>query len=119
MNEIFLRKYLLSNLKGRYNGTENELRSVIDTAIRWAENQSYVLEYITDELRQRIVHFKYAKVDGTIREAWGTLKESLIERSSKDTLGSKNSCPNYVTYFDLTKNEWRCFKVANFLEILQ
>lgn len=58
----------------------------------------------------QIVKFYFQKVDGTLREAYGTLKESLLPttqgtgRKANDTL---------QTYFDTEKQEWRCFKKAN------
>ncbi len=62
----------------------------------------------------RIVKFYFTKVDGSIREAYGTLKESLLPatqgsgRKTNDTL---------QTYFDTEKQEWRCFKKANLLRM--
>ena len=58
-----------------------------------------------------IVRFYFRKVDGTIREAWGTLKESIIP----ETTGSDNRKKNETvqTYFDTEKQEWRCFKKLN------
>ncbi len=62
----------------------------------------------------RIVKFYFTKVDGSIREAYGTLKESLLPttqgsgRKTNDTL---------QTYFDTEKQEWRCYKKANLLRM--
>lgn len=61
------------------------------------------------EMQKGIVKFYYIKVDGTLREAFGTLKESLLppvtcERKPNVTL---------QTYFDTEKQEWRRYKVAN------
>lgn len=61
-----------------------------------------------------IVKFYFSKVDGTMREAYGTLKESMLPpvqgtgRKSNDTL---------QTYFDTEKQEYRCFKKANLVKI--
>ncbi len=61
-------------------------------------------------MQSKIVKFYFQKVDGTLREAYGTLKESLLPttqgtgRKANDTL---------QTYFDTEKQEWRCFKKAN------
>lgn len=61
-----------------------------------------------------IVKFYFQKVDGTRREAYGTLKESLLPttngsgRKANDTL---------QTYYDTEKQEWRCFKKANLIAI--
>lgn len=67
------------------------------------------------EMRNRIVKFYYQKVDGSIREAFGSLQEKLMpktkgtDRKVNDTL---------FTYFDTEKQEWRSFKKANLLTIL-
>lgn len=58
------------------------------------------------KLYKGVVKFKYQKLDGTIREAIGTLNPSLV--------GSEIS-PNREgeqVYFDLEKNDFRCFKKA-------
>ena len=48
-------------------------------------------------MHTEVVRFYYRKVDGTIREAWGTLRSDLVTPvEGKDT-----------------QNEWRCFKRLN------
>ncbi len=65
-------------------------------------------------MKTRIVKFYFQKVDGSIREAYGTLKENLIPA----TAGSGRKRNDTVsTYFDTEKGEWRCFKKANLLRI--
>lgn len=64
-------------------------------------------------LAQRIVKFYFQKVDGTIREAYGTLQEGRIPATG-DNRRNNNTLQ---TYFDTEKNEWRCFKKANLIEI--
>ena len=65
-------------------------------------------------MERRIVKFYFLKVDGTIREAYGTLKASILPetkgtgRKANDTL---------QTYFDTEKQEYRCFKKANLIGI--
>ncbi len=65
-------------------------------------------------MKQRIVKFYFQKVDGSVREAFGTLKETLLPptqgtgRKANDTL---------QTYFDTEKQEYRCFKKANLIKI--
>ena len=61
-----------------------------------------------------IVKFYYQKVDGSIREAYGTLKAGLVPQ----TLGTgRKTSPTVQTYFDTEKQEWRCFKIANLMRI--
>lgn len=66
-------------------------------------------------MKKRIVKFYFLKVDGSIREAYGTLKENLIPT----TVGSDRKRNDTVqTYFDTEKGEWRCFKKANLMNIV-
>jgi len=66
------------------------------------------------KMRKCIVKFYFQKVDGTVKEAYGTLKESLLPetkgtgRKANDTL---------QTYYDTEKGEFRCFKKANLVKI--
>lgn len=65
-------------------------------------------------MKTRIVKFYYQKVDGTIREAYGTLQESLLP----PTLGSgRKANETLQTYFDTEKMEYRCYKRANIISI--
>lgn len=66
-------------------------------------------------LKTRIVKFYFQKVDGSIREAYGTLKESLIPA----TTGSDRKRNDTVqVYYDTEKCEYRCFKKANLLNVI-
>lgn len=61
-----------------------------------------------------IVKFYFQKVDGSIREAYGTLKESLMpETKGKD----RKRNDTVQVYFDCEKQEYRCFKRANLIRI--
>ncbi len=57
-----------------------------------------------------IVRFYFRKVDGSIREAYGTLKPTLLPES-KGTGRKPND--TVQTYFDTEVQEYRCFKKAN------
>ena len=61
----------------------------------------------------RIVKFYFLKVDGTTREAYGTLKADIVPPTGD---GRK---PNATiqTYYDTEKAAWRCFKRANLLRM--
>ena len=65
-------------------------------------------------MRERIVKFYYQKVDGSIREAYGTLKEILIPATA-DSGRRKNDTVS--TYYDTEREEWRCFKKANLIKM--
>jgi len=60
-------------------------------------------------LKQGIVKFYFQKVDGTIREAWGTLKD--VEDKIKGTGKTKND--SVQVYFDTEKEQFRSFKKFN------
>ena len=63
----------------------------------------------------RIVKFYFQKVDGSIREAYGTLNASVVpETSGSDNRGKNDTVQ---TYFDTERQEWRSFKRANLLRI--
>ena len=65
-------------------------------------------------MKQRIVKFYFQKVDGSVREAYGTLKENLIPATSSD---NRKKNDTVATYFDTEKQSWRSFKKANLLNI--
>ncbi len=69
---------------------------------------------VKNQMKQRIVKFYFQKVDGSVREAYGTLRENLVPA----TAGSERKRNDTVqVFFDTEKNEWRCFKKANLLSI--
>lgn len=61
-------------------------------------------------MKNRIVKFYFQKVDGSIREAYGTLKESYLSASTR-TDRKRNDITQ--VFFDTEKQEWRCFKKMN------
>lgn len=65
-------------------------------------------------MKNRIVKFYFQKVDGSIREAYGTLKENVVPATSGD---NRKRNDTVQVYFDTEKQEWRCFKKANLVSI--
>ena len=66
----------------------------------------------------RIVRFYFQKVDGTIREAYGTLNSRRIPATT--TTGGRTTRKQNDTvqiYFDTEKQEWRSFKKLNLIRI--
>ena len=62
----------------------------------------------------RIVKFYFQKVDGTIREAYGTLNPSTVPATN----GSNRRQNDTVqVYFDTEVQDFRCFKRANLLRM--
>lgn len=66
------------------------------------------------QMKQKIVRFYYRKVSGEIREAFGSLQESLLPET-KGTGRKPND--TLFTYFDTERCEYRSFKRANLLSI--
>ena len=65
-------------------------------------------------LKVKVVEFYFKKTDGTLRQAFGTPKENLIDEV-KGTGRKLND--NLQVYFDTEKEEWRCFKKCNLVKI--
>lgn len=66
------------------------------------------------QMKTRIVKFYFQKVDGSVREAWGTLSEKIVPTTGDDTRKKNDTVQ---TYFDTDRGEWRCFKKANLIRI--
>lgn len=65
-------------------------------------------------MKNRIVKFYFKKVDGSIREAYGTLKESMMPATSGD---NRKKNDTIQVYYDTERQEYRCFKKANLVTI--
>ena len=63
------------------------------------------------QMKSKIVRFYYQKVDGSLREAYGTLDERLMPAITGTDKRAKND--TVQVYFDTEKQEFRCFKKAN------
>lgn len=66
-------------------------------------------------MKDRIVKFYFQKVDGSVREAFGTLKETLLP--SATGVENRKRSETVQVYFDTEKSEYRCFKKANLIKI--
>lgn len=71
--------------------------------------------HLIRRMAKGIVKFYYRKVDGSVREAYGTLKSNLIPSVNGEDSRRKN--PTVQVYFDTEKQEWRCFKKLNLVDI--
>lgn len=67
-------------------------------------------------MKTRIVKFYFQKVDGSIREAYGTLKSEICPVTG-DT--GRKSSPTVQVYYDTEKQAWRSFKKANLITKVQ
>lgn len=66
-------------------------------------------------MKDRIVKFYFQKVDGSVREAFGTLKETLLPPATG--VENRKRSETVQVYFDTEKSEYRCFKKANLIKI--
>lgn len=65
-------------------------------------------------MRTRIVKFYFRKVDGFVREAYGTLRADLIPTT---TGNDRKRNDTVQAYFDTERQEYRCFKKLNLVSI--
>lgn len=79
-----------------------------------AMKQAWQVLKLKAALKKGIVKFYYQKLDGTVRTAWGTLKDGLVPET-KNTERKKNE--SLITYYDNEKASYRSFKIANFIKI--
>lgn len=105
------------------NAFKSQMKEVMSLAWQMVKRNGYTMSEalkvswmnlkLKARMKKGIIRFFYYKTDGTVREAFGTLKESLMPetkgtgRKANDTL---------QTYFDTEKSEYRCFKIANLVK---
>lgn len=64
-------------------------------------------------MKTRIVEFYFIKKDGTTRQAFGTLQDSVILPLIKDE-SNREPRPDIVTYYDTVARQFRSFRKENF-----
>ena len=62
----------------------------------------------------RIVKFYFQKVDGSIREAYGTLADNIVPDVAQS---GRRANDTVQTYYDTERRDFRCFKKANLISI--
>lgn len=67
------------------------------------------------QMKLRIVKFYFQKVDGTLREAYGSLREDLLQEARGE--GNRKQNDTLQTYYDTEKQSFRSFKRANLVRI--
>lgn len=68
---------------------------------------------IVRRMHTEVVRFYFLKVDGTLREAWGTLRADIVPSISSNDNRKKND--TVQVFYDTEKAEWRCFKKLNLI----
>lgn len=66
-------------------------------------------------MKSQIVKFFFKKIDGSPREAYGTLSDKLMPPTTGTDKRAKND--TVTTYWDTECESWRCFKKANLISI--
>lgn len=103
---------------------KNQMKEVMTLAWQMVKKNGYTMTEalktawrnikLINQMQKRIVKFYFQKVDGSIREAYGTLREDLLPVSGES---SRKRNDTVQTYFDTEKSEWRSFKKANLTSI--
>lgn len=70
---------------------------------------------LKNAMKNKIVKFYFQKVDGSLREAYGTLNEKLMPAITGTDKRTKND--TVQVYFDTERQEFRCYKKANLIKI--
>lgn len=102
---------------------KNTLREVMQLAWQFVKKNGYSMSEalkvawmnikLKIQMKKRICKFYFQKVDGSLREAFGTLNEHVIPQ----TQGARKMNDTCQVYFDTERESWRCFKRANLIRI--
>lgn len=104
---------------------KTDLRSIMQMAWQFVKRNGMTLAdalkkawqvfKLKAQMMKGIVRFYFRKVDGTIREAYGTLRTDLMPEIKGEDNRRKND--TVQTYFDTERQEFRCFKLANIVTL--
>jgi Protein of unknown function (DUF2693). len=86
-----------------------------DISLSEALKQAWATFKLRQAMSKRIVKFYYCKVDGSIREAYGTLKETIIPTTQGN---DRKKNETVMAYFDTEAQGWRSFKKLNLVSIV-
>lgn len=83
----------------------------------FAGAKAMMIESLKEKMFAGVAHFIFIKKNGEVREAWGTLNRSLVERHIN---GRGESREIYATsaFFDIEKGQWRSFRWESIVKIL-
>lgn len=104
---------------------KSDLRTIMQTAWQFVKRNGFTMAealhiaWLNFKLKVamavRIVKFYFQKVDGSIREAYGTLNPDIMPATSGCDNRKRND--TVQTYYDTERQEYRCYKKANILRI--
>ena len=88
----------------------------------WLNFTIYWLLYFTifcgckiTDYKRRIVEFHFRKVNGEIRQAFGTLKSELLPKTQGT---GRRPADTVQVYYDTEKQEYRSFKRCNLISMV-
>lgn len=103
---------------------KNQMRELMTAAWQFVRKNGYTMTEalkcawanfkLCKAMASRIVRFYFLKVDGTVREAFGTLSTNIVPPTQGSDRKRNESCQ---VYFDTEKSEWRCYKKANLIRV--
>lgn len=83
-----------------------------------AAGKAETIRKLAEMLSSDIVRFRYRKLDGSVRDAYGTRDPELIAVNSEmPSGGGGSSRAGTFAYFDMEKHGWRCFRYENIMGI--
>ena len=104
---------------------KSDLRAIMQMAWQFVKRNGFTMAealrvaWINFKLKVRmavaIVKFYFQKVDGSIREAYGTLNPSILPATCGNSTRRVND--TIQTYFDTEVQDYRCFKKANLIKM--
>lgn len=105
---------------------KNSMREVMSNAWRMFRitgesfseclKRSWLLLKLKMQMKKRTVQFFYQKVNGEIRQAFGTMKDEVIADKIKGN-DTRRKNDDLFTYWDCEKEAFRSFKKFNLIKI--
>ncbi len=101
---------------------KNQLKTIMNLAWQFVKQNGFTMSdalkcawaniKLKACLASGIVCFTFRKVDGSLRQAFGTLANTPATANSGRKPNDK-----VQTYYDTEKQEWRCFKKCNLISV--
>lgn len=105
--------------------SRDKMREVMCLAWQMVKNNGYGLSQalktawrnikLKARMQAGVVKFYFLKIDGTLREAYGTLRAELLP-PAKESDRKRND--TVQVYYDFEKSAYRCFKKANLINVI-
>lgn len=76
------------------------------------------IKSLKDALKKGVITFQFKKKDGSIRTTKGTTNHEIISSNYTPKGGSGPAKYGYTSYWDVDKNDWRCFNNNNLIGLV-